>query len=1600
MPQEKIKIISLLALLLLSFQMTSAQSEVPTETKTLYLKIKNTYKNNDSIFVILSGAENLGLHHNQIAKAYLSYKSAVPGVSEEREFREVAVGKIIILDSLNSPQLKLKEPLYGALVICYNAADTLANGDLLSVEVNIPALPHRSIFSSLALKNILFTNLKSEPLYTLQPMILRDGASMEDSIYGVILNDLHATYEKFKDKTTLPKSLREKVLSGRFKGRSPMEVIRDASREDIEAFLIYSNNLPVKYIGKDYRASETFAGWVEDNSPYSYPEVKAALYPVFKNKEALAKLLPVYAHDIIWESAARWLGVDAMVLANAFNFKDADDMADFALTLAYAVNDTLGKAYAHLSKAQVDQAQEKYAEAILECDKAVSAALLANDKDVELQGTLKKAYCLYKVSKYKEGQIVLEAANKKLAEYKLLIPGSVYEINRQKYYEYKSYILYNSGEYKQALTILDTAIQINNHINSYDAKIRNAAYFTFSGEINNEKGNPKEALRVFEKAIEIYKNNSDPVNRAKVENEMANSYSQLGEYRTSLQFADSALKRFLQAADNNNAGYSCTIKGSAYWELGQYDSAVNQHKTAIELRKKSNNQSGQAFSYKKIGELYLLSGQKTSALLEFDTAGRIYHDIKDSSGLVDIYTKKGEVYLNDDSYKKAADFFEKARGVNSKSNVVALYKLGSAWDAIDTVKAEKYYEESRKLSKSTENTIYEFYSTTALAVLAYRSYDYVKGNQLYEQCLTLAKQLNTDEATANCLSVKAYRFYRATELDSALKYYQLAKNIFDTTDKSQSIWQLNNIANLYISRGDFKKADSTIALALTIAKAISNNIALGNTLQTSSFLYGLTAEFEKGINNNDSAIGIFNRSGNMVRLASTYASRGTLLKYMGEYARSVHSYLFADSVYNDELLLENRGIVLNNIGTTYLSQADYSSALKYFKQSAGFLKPGVVDESYILVQGNIAECLYRLHQNTEAKALMLDILPKAKKFGLNRIGSGIALILGMLYVEEQNLPEANAYLAYSRDMASSSGEKDKLVDALTWLGKINAQQHQADSAFQNYRTAVRIVKQFNIGSGWEANYQLGLLFYEQQKFDSAIVYFKQAVELLDKNAANLYGGEEAKKIFNNDSRKSDLYNKITFSYFKTGDIKEAWGYANRSNIAGIKELSGTLNINSDDKEKSELLRKLQVMQESKKALEKTMEKQDGLAKKETLKTIEILEDNYQNFINDATDKFHDLAPYLKGYNADEFNNYKGELPDDLAVALYLLNDKTLMIFTLTNEKLAVDTMNVDVAPLVKNLIQSIKDTEKQTGTGPLSVRSDADDEEKPSTAADFKDLSNELYNILIETVIDNIGGKKKLCVIPTGIFSNMPFQCLGKKMPGNNFRFLIEDKTIFYTNKMSVFGNHKKFDTTNIARSSFAAFGVPDNTLHYNIDEVNNIGKILGADSTIYGDSRATESMAKQSLRTKKYIHFATHGVLNYSSDFSLSYLKLLPDKDTSNGNNGQLTLREIQGLGIKDCNMVILSACQTAVSKELVKGWNISPANSFLVSNVKTVVASLWKVADEPTELLMEYFYANLSKPMPKAEALREAQIKLSQDIRFRHPNYWGAFVLYGDWK
>lgn len=1564
----------------------TAQEPVRTEARDIWLPISYTYKQNDTIVAFLSGVNNIGLQKGQLLKAFQSSVDEVPGVSPKKEFGETGAGYIFF-----------HEGQYGAFIRLYNPADTLVEGDMIQIKLQVPVLPYRGTFSELAFAGMIFTDADRKPLYSLDYLVQHDSRKLEDSIFAVIVESLHQTYELVKNRTNLPPSILAKLKAGRFKNRVPLEIIRTVKRKDLESFFLYTKAYPVGYMGKYYRASESFAGWLISNSPYSVGEVRNGLFPYYKNRIEFNKRLPEYKRDVLSEHTASTLASDALVLSDNRKYGEAQQLADFSIVLAEGVKDTAAMPTVYLCKAQVYLDQEKYTETISWCDKAIRAALLARNRDIEMQATIKKGFCYYKISRYNEAETVLRVAGVKLNQYKGELGDADYNKNQRRIVEYMSSIRYNSGSYDEALQLLNSAIEVNNRINSYDAQVSNAGHYSFIGKVYNDQGKPGDAITALLKAESIYLNNSDLHNSAIVENNLAYSYYRQGNYRLSIEKAGKAKNQLQEEGDLNNAGYSMTLIGSAYLQLGQYEPALAAHMESLLLREKSGNLNGQAYSWSRLGDLFKQSGSKISSLQAYKRAEDIYSKIQDSTGLAEVYALEGQVFLDDENYKNAARLFEMANGISHKSTVEALFKLGVSWSSIDTVRAKKHLLDARQKSREDGNTSYQFATVRTLARMAYNTRDKHTGDSYYEECTGLSNQMNTAYSQAQILSLKAYRFECETELDSALVYYRKAMVINDSVDKSGAVDNLNSIANIYISMGEFSQADDVLSRAIRLARDISDSLALGSTLQFSSFLYSRTADFRKGLSNNDSAIAIFNKSGHMIRLANTYASRGTLLSSMGENKLSIQAQLYADSLYKEELQEEQRGILFNNIGTVYTSQGDYNKALKYLQKSLAVLPKGVISENYLLTQGNVAECYLGLKRNNEAKALLLAYLPMAQKMKLNRIASGMALVLGKTYLEENDPVNAAAYYSYAKQYAAASGEKEKSVDALVNLGRIYGKENKTVQAAASLREAVSLALQYKLNGGWEAYYELGILSYQIQQYDSAVVFFKQAVGLLEAQAEKLYGGEEAKKIFNNDPRKSDLYNKITFSYYKMGDINQAWTFANRSNMAGIRELSGSLSVNSTDEDKNEVLRQLFSMQQAKKALEQNMLTQKGQARLETLKKIEILEKDYTNFLQDVVKRFPELRDYFQGADADEFNKYKSKLPADMAVALFVLNDKNLMIFTLTREKLSVDTMTVDITGRISAFIELIKNTGKPTGTGPLSTRSDPMDEDKTSVTGNFRDISDELYSVLISQVYNKIGGKRKWCIIPSGVFSNLPFQCLGKKTEDGGFHFLAKEHTIFYTNKISIFG--EPAPEQGGPAGSFAAFGVPDAVLKYNISEVKNIGKIIGSDSTVYTDTRATERMAKLSLLNKKYIHFATHGVLNYTTDYTESYLKLLPDKDSTDGNNGKLTMREIQSLGITDCDMVILSACQTAVSIQLVRGWNISPANSFLVSNVKTVVASLWKVADEPTSLLMEYFYENM-KTMEKSEALRQAQIRLSQDPRFVHPNYWGAFVLYGDWR
>lgn len=146
-------------------------------------------------------------------------------------------------------------------------------------------------------------------------------------------------------------------------------------------------------------------------------------------------------------------------------------------------------------------------------------------------------------------------------------------------------------------------------------------------------------------------------------------------------------------------------------------------------------------------------------------------------------------------------------------------------------------------------------------------------------------------------------------------------------------------------------------------------------------------------------------------------------------------------------------------------------------------------------------------------------------------------------------------------------------------------------------------------------------------------------------------------------------------------------------------------------------------------------------------------------------------------------------------------------------------------------------------------------------------------------------------------------------------------------------------------------------------------------------------------------IHFATHALLN-SQHPELSGIVLSLVDRNGGAVDGFLRLHDVYNLKLS-ADLVVLSACSTALGKEIKGEGIIGLTRGFMYAGSPRVVASLWKVDDAATAALMTIFYRKMQVDnLRPAAALRAAQIEMMKQPRWRSPYFWAPFVLHGEWR
>src|SRR6185369_12472368 len=248
---------------------------------------------------------------------------------------------------------------------------------------------------------------------------------------------------------------------------------------------------------------------------------------------------------------------------------------------------------------------------------------------------------------------------------------------------------------------------------------------------------------------------------------------------------------------------------------------------------------------------------------------------------------------------------------------------------------------------------------------------------------------------------------------------------------------------------------------------------------------------------------------------------------------------------------------------------------------------------------------------------------------------------------------------------------------------------------------------------------------------------------------------------------------------------------------------------------------------------------------------------------------------------------------------------------------------------------------------------------------------------------------------------DLPFQALVKAG-----RFMIEDASISYAPSLTVLREMNKRRTDQLATrapASLLALGNPvpgpetarsGMTLRAgNLDPLPEAGEEVRALARLYGAARskvyvgaeAREDRVKSEAGRASILHFTTHGTLNNAAPM-YSYLTLA---EGGSNDDGLLEAWELMQLDLK-ADLAVLSACETARGRIGGGEGVIGLSWAMFIAGVPATVVSQWKVESASTRDLMVNFHRSLISFQPtKADALRQAALKLMRNPETSHPFY-----------
>jgi CHAT domain-containing protein/Tfp pilus assembly protein PilF len=879
---------------------------------------------------------------------------------------------------------------------------------------------------------------------------------------------------------------------------------------------------------------------------------------------------------------------------------------------------------------------------------------------------------------------------------------------------------------------------------------------------------------------------------------------------------------------------------------------------------------------------------------------------------------------------------------------------------------------------------------------------------IFERALALALQAGDRRGEAqarNDLGVARHQQGRYAEaLDDLQSALRIWEELGDSGELANTLYGLGVVQS---ADGEAEEALASLARALEIRQAADDPSSQASILTAIASIHGERGE-------GDTALELYRRALDLSRSAGDRNDEAYVLQNMasiylrrGEPQQALELFTSALQIHRD---LGNRAMeawVLSFLGATSLYLGDSDEALKNYTQALQIHTETRSDwQAYTLrdigwVYDRQGHPEKALEYYTRAYELSHDKDRRAEAMALH--GTGQAKIaLGMPQEAVQSLEQA---LALFREIGNVYGEASVLLE----LGRAWQALSDEEQACRIFHEALDLCRKRKIlNTEAVAQSAIARLERDRGRLAEAASAIEESLRIIESVRPTVASQRQRVTFFASRREYYDFYVDLQMRMHAQapgdGHLAVALAASERARARGLLDLLAEGRIDLQRGISPEL---------------KTRENEVG--NRISLLQGQLLDDLAQGGKRAATieaelDAAEDEREQIEWQIRREHPHYAAvsnpatleprriqELLDDRTALLeYSVGSESSYLFVVTRDRL--EGYRLPAAGELADRVEVFRETLERGGRRQFSR---------------YADTAYELYRILLGPAAEILRDKPRLIISPDGPLLLLSFEALLTK-PAPSLRtyadlpYLLAEKSVTYVPSASVFaelGGGAVSDAVPDAVPAaagtglFLGFADPDyaetgpsslQSLPSSRAEVQEIARLFPPDHVrLYLGADASEANVKENpaLEEARWIHFAVHGFFNEERP-ELSGLVLAQSGERKDA--GLLQAYEIFNLNLK-ADLVVLSACDTALGKNVSGEGILGVSRAFLYAGASSVVVSLWQVSDASTSDLMIRFYRHLSQSGDKAEALRLSKLEMIRQGRYDHPYRWAPFILIG---